>query len=53
MADFTTAIQISLVGLTVVFVSLGLLMIAIQTIGYAVSRFSLKGKEGKADSQVK
>jgi len=50
MADFTTAIKISLVGLTVVFVSLGLLMVAIQMIGYALS---LKSKKGKANSQGK
>ncbi len=50
MADFTTAIKISLVGLSVVFVSLGLLMVVIQIIGYAVS---LKSEEKKANSQEK
>ena len=50
MADFTTAIEISLVGLTVVFVCLGLLMLVIQMIGYAVS---LKSEKEKANSQGK
>ncbi len=50
MADFTTAINISLVGLSVVFVSLGLLMVVIQIVGYAVS---LKSEEEKANSQGK
>jgi len=50
MVDFTTAIKISLVGLTVVFVSLGLLMLVIQMIGYAVS---WKSEEEKANSQGK
>lgn len=50
MADFTTAIRIALVGFTVVFVSLGLLMVIIQMIGYAVSS---KSEEEKANSQGK
>ncbi len=50
MVDFTTAIKISLVGLTVVFVSLGLLMVVIQLIGYAVSG---KSEKEKANSQGK